>query len=251
MARHMLSWMDDHLDHEMVKAVIAFHANADDAVRAFSTWGLDLAGKDEDGVRETVQHRLSDLLEGHDEDTSRAMLGRFAASGREIDATMLTMLRQSGMDVAAMLDIAHTIGSWSDKHRTTRFVISKGSARGMKVEIQFDGVHADVRMPMAKDVFWTSTGVILFERPLPNAVMIAMQDKPLAKVISHPVLDALGLHIKDVTVPLGMKTVNIVTDYAPSALRREEITFDNTRPDRSGPVAERPSPVRASNEPTF
>lgn len=251
MARHMLSWMDDHVPTTVVETLLRQHESGEESVvAAFSRWDviLDADAERQDRL-DAIQHRLSDLLEGDDEKTSRLMLDSFAATGIEIDAVAVAMLRQTGMDVAAMLDIATT--PRNGRLAATAFTVTSGNARSSKVEMVVSGPRVDVWIPLARDVDWTNVGMMLIARRLPQAVMIAMPGMKLARVVSHPLLDSLDLTITEAKIPMGDKRVHLSTDYEPRALRGEGLTFEDTRPERNAVATERKSPPRATNTPSF
>ena len=256
MTRHALSWMDDHLPEPMLKRML--DAMGPDTFRAsrLVPLGLPSPTGDEGADRHAMQDRLSDLLDGHDEAASSGALAVLSDKPHRVEAVGLDMLRATGLDAAVAILIAHALsrgpdGGWANV-RIPAFTLTAGPARGhdAQVSIEREG-RVMLRAPIAPQTYWHDDGVLVIERPIPDAVCIAMEGRALRDVVSHPVLDGHPLNVRRVFTPIGSRHVHVETDLAPRRLGMSDLTLEGTRPDRRALSVTRPPRRRVDTTPSF
>lgn len=256
MARHVLSWRDDHLSFEMQERLVAAIRGGGPRAEALGCLGIGALSEDDREARETVQHRVSDLLDGQDEAVSRIALDLISTLPYRIEATALAMLRCTGMDPAIMILVAHALsrddaGGWANV-RLPAFTLTAGPARRAeaRVSIEKEGRIA-VSAPFAADTAWIDEGAIHIERPFPHAVCLAMDGRALKDVVDHPLLTPQGLTISKVTMGVTGRDTTISTDIAPRRIGMADLTLEGTRPDRSLLAVEKAPRQRVDNTPSF
>lgn len=256
MTRHALSWMDDHIPETMLQRML--QAMGPDTFRGsrLTALGLPAPTGEESADRHVMQDRLSDLLDGHDEEASAAALAFLSDKPHRIETVGLEMLRATGLDAAVTILIAHGLsrgpdGGWANV-RIPAFTLTAGPARGheAQVSIEQEG-RVMARAPIAPQTYWQDDGVLVIERPLPDAVCIAMEGRALRDIVSHPVLDEHPLSVRRVFVPIGSRHVHVETDLVRRPVEMSGLTLENTRPDRRALAVSRPPRRRMDTTPSF
>ena len=259
MARHQLSWMDDHLHADLLTL---FAGDLKAGAASLAPLGLGEATDDERATRDMIQDRVSDLIDGHHEDVSSKLIAALSTSKATIDAVALDMLRATGMDAAVLIYVAHAAATAPDGTARVKplpsFRLSAGPARREEAIVAVDGGKVGVMAPMAADTFWVSgdpeiraAGSLIIRRPLPNAVCLAMEGRKLSDVVSHPVLDPLELRIVRVSTPIGTRNTLIETDAAHAPIDMGSLTLESTRPDRRALAVHQPPRQRVDHAPSF
>ena len=252
MTRHALSWRDDHLGEavlgRIMEAVTEHPARRD----ALAPLGLPVDGQD----RVSMQMRMSDLLDGHDEEASARAIDAVSERPYRIEASALAMLRATGMDAAVMILVAHALsrspeGGWTNV-RLPAYRLTAGPARHEEalVSVEQDD-RIFVRAPFAAQTSWTTGGEIFIGRAIPENVCIAMEGRRLGDVVTHPTLDPLDLSIVDVKPSLSPVGITIRTDKPADDLRMGDLTLENTRPDRRTLNTPTPRQRKVDLKPTF
>ncbi len=202
MKRHVLSWMDDHLDGAALQTIRSFLL---DDVRFFELFGI----ANIEGDLDDIQARVSDLLNGHDERT----IDDIVQSGPDVlvDELDLKFIAKNYIHSGAAIGIVKLL----PRGTTLSFVVTQGPGRGEKLQISIDdGDRARVRSPLGREAYWEDKAIFL-KRQLPFKIMAAIGEQPLDKII-----DQTDLVEKNLTVQgachVGNNATRILTDYQES-----------------------------------
>lgn len=199
MKRHILSWMDDHLDGGALQTIQSFLL---EDVRFFELFGIE----NTEGELDDIQTRISDLLNGHDEQA----IDDIVQSGSDalVDDLDLKFIARNFIHPGAAIGIAKLL----PRGTALPFVVTKGPGRGERLQITIDDEdRAKVRSPLASEVYWEDKALFL-KRQLPFKVMAAISEKSLDKIIDQPDLTARNLTVQDVS-HVGHNATRILTDY--------------------------------------
>lgn len=255
MARHMLSWRDDHLPSGMLDRIISAVRGGGPRASALDCLRIPALPEDDREAETIVQERVSDLLDGHDEEASARALETLSSYEHRVEATALAMLRCTGMDAAVAILVAHALSrsnsdGW-DNVRLGEFTLTAGPARHMRALVSIEQLgNVLVHAPFAPDVHWAEDAVVI-GRPFPHAMCLAMTGRALKDVVDHPILTPLGLTIMSADMGSGGRVTTIKTDLKPHWMGMRDLTMENTRPDRQALAAERVPPRRTKATPAF
>lgn len=202
MKRHILSWMDDHLDGAALQTIRSFLL---EDVRFFELFGIE----NTEGDPDDIQARISDLINGYDEQT----IDDIVQSGGDVlvDELDLKFLAKNFIHPGAAIGIAKLLP------RNTAFtiIVTQGAARREKLRITIDDEdRARIRSPLGREAYWEDRAIIL-KRQLPFKVMAAIGEQPLNNVIDQADLVKKNLTVQDVS-HTGNNMTRILTNYQES-----------------------------------
>jgi len=212
MTRHELSWMDDRVHPNTIQALRdawrGIHPDWNDEIPAWV--GLS---KEDANQGHALQARLSSLLDGIEGDDVGILTGRLAERHAlnqiNVDALDLALARRTGTDMLAALCLTSEINRMVPG---TAFIqVVRGPAKRVNLTLSVDGGQIRMAVPLSTEASWND-GSLTIQRVLPNTFQIAVMDKPLSQVVSHPLLDPLELTITDIEIRNGRET-RIRTDY--------------------------------------
>lgn len=241
MIRHELSWMDDRVLAGTLHELSAAWQDTPPA------WIGELP-KDESRL-DVLQHRLSELLNGVPNDKRELMYAELAEWYRELPMTVdqleFDLARRTGTDMLAALCIARVQQRRQSNPAYCGFQITRGPAKRAKLSFTIDVNHIQIRVPLSAEAVWAEDELII-QRVLPNAYQIAVLDKPLSSVVSHPLLDPHGLVIENIEIVRERET-RLKTNYRDATVGLIEIRHDDMRSDEGALDGNPPSRKAAAS----
>jgi hypothetical protein len=248
--------MDDHLSPSLLDVIVDMSAEDDAGLAPYS---LPTPTGDRQQDRDVVQTHLSNILDGHDEEASRAAIEALGAAGARIDAVALDMLRTTGMDAAVMIHLAWISHARLKDGDMPMFRLTAGPARRASAVVKpLDDGRIGLATPLVEGTYWESlnldhpgAGAIVMNRPLPNNVILALEGRSLVSVVQHPVLDPLELAIRRAFIPIGASNTRIEIEMAERIVAVADAGYDGTRPDRRTLEVQEAPRQRAIPGPTF
>lgn len=205
----MLSWMDDHLDGAALQTIRSLLL---EDVRFFELFGIE----NTEGDLDDIQARISDLINGHDEQT----IDDIVQSGADIavDKLDLKLLSRIFIHPGAAIGIAKLL----PRKTVLSIGVTQGTARGEKLRIFIDDLdRARISIPLAREVYWEDRAIVL-KRQLPFKIMAAIGEQPLDKIIDQSDLVEKNLTVQDVS-HAGNNTTRILTDYQENLSRIQDM----------------------------
>lgn len=239
MIRHALSWMDDRVHSTTIQGLRdAWRGRTGKTEDTTPAW-LGLA-PEEAREGDALQTRLSALLDGVEGDDVATLTARIAEHHRihpvAVDALELGLARRSGTDMLAALCVAYELLCMVPPHAFLPVV--RGPAKRASLVVGIDGDRVRMTIPLSTEASWKD-GTLTIGRVLPNTFQIAVLDKPLRTVVSHPLLDPLDLVITDIEIAKGRET-RLRTSHVPEmvpaiALRHADLASDESALDTPPP----------------
>lgn len=241
MTRHILSWMDDRIHRNTMRALKEEWGNNPPA------WATMDVTSDEN-----IQHRLSMLLDGVADEDVAALREHLAKWYREqpitVDELELTLARRTGTDMLAAMCIASELRN--NDPSVTYIDIIRGPAKRAVLTLKLDGNALTMSVPLSTEARWENNALII-SRVLPNTFQIAVLGKALSNVVSHPLLDPLGLTIENIEIVKDRETRLItnrrreergIIEISREAMLIDESVLDQRPPSRKAPTSNLSSP---------
>lgn len=235
MTRHGLSWMDDRLHTGTIQGLR-------DAWRRDGHPGWTGLTADQVMQGDALQERLSSLLDGVEGDD----VGRLGARLVElhahedimVDALDVALARRTGTDMLAALCIAAELRRMTPSAAFVQIV--RGPARRGRMDVDTCGGTTRITTPLSPEARWCG-GTLTMDRVLPHTFHISVQGRPLAQLVSHPLLDPLGLTIERTETVNGRET-RVTTSHRPAMIAATGIHHDDLASDES--ALDTPPPSR-------
>lgn len=146
---------------------------------------LDL---DEHEMRAAVKDHIEDFLSGRNPAAAARAMRRVRSLKGSISLVVARLLAHGGCDPAA----------WALLCQHVDHVNLPGPMGGMTVvtdDVPGESEIVDAHILLGEGAYWIGGGRLDLTRELPESVVAALPGRPLSDLVSHPVLDAIGLTI--------------------------------------------------------
>jgi len=137
-----------------------------------------------------------------------ARIDRYADGSRDIDLVTARLIAHAGIEPMMVAWLAAMCGG-------TLYIRDADRSALIDVDTQFkphETRTCGTQLAIGDMASWQSCGTVLVDG-IPDSIMVAAAGRPLSAIISHPVLDPLGLTIARVELAEGDGEAELQTDF--------------------------------------